>query len=61
MDFVKNNKKSPETRRGGIEDLVVASNPKSSFSEAVKSVKTNILFSSVDKDLKTIQIGRAHV
>lgn len=56
MDFVKNNKKSPETRRGGIEDLVVASNPKSSFSEAVKSVKTNILFSSVDKDLKTILV-----
>ena len=56
MDFVKNNKKSPETRRGGVEDLVVASNPKSSFSEAVKSVKTNILFSSVDKDLKTILV-----
>ena len=44
------------TRRGGIEDLVVATNPKSSFAEAVKSVKTNVTFSSVEKELKTILV-----
>ena len=43
-----------ETRRGGEEDLVVATNPKSSFAEAVKSVKTNVPFSSVDKDMRVI-------
>lgn len=49
-------KKDQSTRRGGVEDLVVATNPKSSFAEAVKSIKTNVLFSSVEKDLKTILI-----
>ncbi len=44
------------TRRGGVEDLVVATNPKSSFAEAVKSIKTNVIFSSVEKDLKTILV-----
>lgn len=54
--FKKQTKKSEETRRGGVEDLVVATNPKSSFSEAVKSIKTNVLFSSVEKDAKVILI-----
>ena len=44
------------TRRGGVEDLVVATNPKSSFAEAVKSIKTNVTFSSVEKELKTILV-----
>ena len=44
------------TRRGGVEDLVVATNPKSSFAEAVKSIKTNVMFSSVEKELKTILV-----
>ncbi len=44
------------TRRGGIEDLVVASNPKSSFAEAVKSIKTNLMFSSVEKEAKVVLI-----
>lgn len=56
--LLKNSKrdKKPKTRRGGVEDLVVASRPKSSIAEAIKSIKTNILFSSVDKELKTILI-----
>ncbi|MBQ2638669.1 CpsD/CapB family tyrosine-protein kinase [Candidatus Saccharibacteria bacterium] len=37
-----------------MEDLIVATNPKSSFAEAIKLIKTNITFSSVDKDFKTI-------
>ena len=45
-----------KTRRGGVEDLVVATRPKSSIAEAIKSVKTNILFSSVDKELKMILV-----
>ncbi len=48
--------KKPKTRRGGVEDLVVATRPKSSVAEAIKSIKTNILFSSVDKELKAILI-----
>lgn len=48
--------KRPKTRRGGVEDLIVATRPKSSVAEAIKSIKTNILFSSVDKELKTILI-----
>lgn len=44
------------TRRGGVEDLVVATNPKSSFAEAVKSIKTNVMFSSVERNLKTILV-----
>lgn len=58
-NYKKNYKKEPEivvTRRGGVEDLVVATNPKSSFAEAIKSVKTNLLFSSVDKEVKVILI-----
>jgi len=52
----KKNNANVDTRRGGVEDLVVATNPKSSFAEAVKSVKTNVLFSSVGKDMKVILV-----
>ena len=37
-----------------MEDLIVATNPKSSFAEAIKLIKTNITFSSVGKNLKTV-------
>ena len=43
-------------KRGGMQDLIVANKPKSSVAEAIKSIKTNILFSSVDKELKTILV-----
>lgn len=39
-----------------IEDLVIANNPKSSFAESIKSIKTNLIFSSIDKDLKVILV-----
>ena len=35
-------------------DLVISENPKSLFSESIKSIRTNLQFSSVDKDLKVI-------
>jgi capsular exopolysaccharide synthesis family protein len=37
-----------------MKDLIVATNPKSSFAESIKLIKTNISFSAVDKELKTI-------
>lgn len=37
-------------------ELIVNNNPKSSFSEAIKSVRTNLQFSMVDKDIKTILV-----
>lgn len=39
-----------------LEELVVRNNPKSSFSEAIKGVRTNLKFASVDKEIKTILI-----
>ena len=36
------------------EELVVNYNPKSSFSESIKTVRTNLQFSLVNKDIKTI-------
>ncbi|MBQ3410010.1 CpsD/CapB family tyrosine-protein kinase [Candidatus Saccharibacteria bacterium] len=44
------------SERNGPQDLVVATNPKSSFAEAIKSAKTNIMFSSIGKDFKTIAV-----
>ncbi len=35
-------------------DLVINVNPKSIFSEAIKSIRTNLAFSSIDKDIKVI-------
>jgi capsular exopolysaccharide synthesis family protein len=37
-----------------MEDLIVATNPKSSFAEAIKLIKTNITFSSIGTGFKTI-------
>lgn len=38
------------------QDLIITSNPKSIFAESIKSIKTNIQFSSVDGDFKVITI-----
>lgn len=35
-------------------DLLININPKSMFSESIKSIRTNLQFSAVDKDLKVI-------
>ena len=35
-------------------DLVINLNPKSLFSESIKTIRTNLQFSSVDKELKVI-------
>lgn len=37
-------------------DLIISTNPKSAFAEAIKAAKTNILFSSVNQDTKVISI-----
>ena len=37
-----------------MEDLNVATNPKSSFAEAIKLIKTNITFSSIGTNFKTV-------
>jgi len=39
-----------------INELIVYSNPKCVTSEAIKSIKINLQFASVDKDIKTIMI-----
>lgn len=39
-----------------LEELIVKNNPKSSFSEAIKAVRTNLKFASVDNEIKTILI-----
>ena len=36
--------------------LLINDNPKSSFSEAIKSIRTNLQFSSIDKDAKVILV-----
>ena len=33
-------------------DLVIKKNPKSLFSESIRSIRTNIAFASLDKDVK---------
>ena len=35
-------------------EIQIVNDPKSSFSEAIKSIRTNIEFTSVDKEIKTI-------
>lgn len=37
-------------------DLIININPKSMFSESIKSIRTNLQFSAIDKELKTILI-----
>ena len=35
-------------------DLVINRNPKSLFAESIRSIRTNLAFSSLDKDIKII-------
>ncbi|MBQ3325783.1 CpsD/CapB family tyrosine-protein kinase [Candidatus Saccharibacteria bacterium] len=61
QETAKNYVKSIQKRRRfrgvkSIEDLVIANNPKSSFAEAIKSIKTNLIFSSIEKELKVILV-----
>ena len=35
-------------------ELIVANNPKSGVAEAVKTIRTNLLFSSIDEPVKSI-------
>ncbi|MBO5138522.1 MAG: CpsD/CapB family tyrosine-protein kinase [Bacilli bacterium] len=35
-------------------DLIVSENPKSMFSESIKTIRTNLAFSAIDKDMKII-------
>lgn len=37
-----------------LTDLVINVNPKSIFSEAIKTIRTNLAFSMIDKEMKTI-------
>lgn len=39
-----------------MSELVVESNPKSSISEAIKTIRTNLQFSSIDKKLETVLV-----
>lgn len=40
-------------------DLIININPKSMFSESIKGIRTNLQFSAVDKEVKTILITSA--
>ena len=35
-------------------DLIINANPKSMFSESIKSIRTNLAFASIDKDVKSL-------
>ena len=37
-------------------DLMLLNNPNSMFSESIKSIRTNLQFSGIDKELKTILV-----
>ena len=37
-----------------MNELIIQSDPKSSMSEAIRTLRTNLQFSSVDKKIKTI-------
>ena len=39
-----------------MQDIIVASNPKSGVSEAIKTIRTNIQFLGVDNPVKTILV-----
>ncbi len=44
---------SKKTKKGG---LLINNNPKSQFSEAIKTIRTNLQFSAIDKEIKVILI-----
>ena len=54
MLFKKKNK--DKTERAGI---IVADNPTSIVSEQFRTIRTNIQFSMIDRDLKTISVTSA--
>ena len=35
-------------------DLIINANPKSVFSEAIKTIRTNLAFQAIDKEMKVI-------
>ena len=37
-------------------ELIVTSNPKSNIAEAIRTIRTNLQFSSVDEETKTILV-----
>ncbi len=39
-----------------MKELFIKKNPKGMFSESIKTIRTNISFSSIDKDIKTILV-----
>ena len=43
-------------KKGKNNDLIIVKNPKSRFAEAIKTVRTNIAFSNVDKENKFILV-----
>lgn len=61
MGIFKHHKKlSTNTRSNGAK-LITASNPKDPISEQFRTIRTNIDFSSVDRDLKTVLFTSADV
>ncbi|MGX6445617.1 CpsD/CapB family tyrosine-protein kinase [Neobacillus sp. K501] len=50
---LKNDKKKPTNRR----TLVALSDPKSPISEQYRTIRTNIQFSSIDKEIKTLMVS----
>lgn len=61
MGIFKHHKKlSTDTMSNGAK-LITASNPKDPISEQFRTIRTNIDFSSVDRDLKTVLFTSADV
>lgn len=57
MNSKTNIKTTPEKNIVNIsEELIVESDPKSRISEAIKSIKTNLQFTAVDQNIKTLMI-----
>lgn len=56
VPFIQKKRDEGRSSRGSEDDLIVATNPKSSFAEAVKSIKTNLMFSSVEKEAKVMLV-----
>lgn len=52
-------KKSPQTSHGQKRSLITKLAPKSSISEQYRTVRTNIQFSSVDEEIKSIMVTSA--
>ncbi len=47
-------KRRPDMSSIGSKDLILNVNPKSRFAESIKTIRTNLAFTEIDKDLKTI-------